>query len=116
MHGTYFNFGMALSVCVLVVQPVPAISRRHSRADARSVHRAVRQFIFAPRMHERYLCPALIFLVPAALEQPFMMGIFAAITLSVLFNLAYVLKLLRTTGYFAAHDLAAMAASAFNSI
>jgi hypothetical protein len=45
-----------------------------------------------------------------------MMGVFAAVTLSALFNLGYVLHIARTTGYFAAHDPAAMAAAAFNLI
>jgi dolichyl-phosphate-mannose-protein mannosyltransferase len=117
MHVTYFDIGMALSACVLLFSLYLLWRRRSSRALMLAAFIALfGNFIFSPRMHERYLYPALIFLVPAAIETPFMMGVFAAVTLSALFNLGYVLHIARTTGYLVAHDPVAMAASAFNLI
>ncbi len=47
-------------------------------------------FMFAPRMHERYLYPALVFVIPLALESTEMMVVVAILTLTCLFNLAYI--------------------------
>ena len=117
MGLSFFDLGMALSTSVLLFSLYLLWRSRSQRTLMLAAFIALfGNFIFAPRMHERYLFPALIFLAPAALEQPFMMGVFAALTLSCLFNLDYVLNALRTIQYLPAHDPAAMAASAFNVI
>jgi len=71
-------------------------------------------FMFAPRMHERYLYSAVVFAIPLALEEPAMLAVFGLLTLTCLFNLAYVLHTLRTTVFFDPRDLPAMAASVLN--
>jgi len=72
-------------------------------------------FMFAPRMHERYLFPALLFVVPLALQSTEMMVVFAILTVTCLFNLAYVKHTLESAAVFLdAHDGAAMLASALN--
>jgi dolichyl-phosphate-mannose-protein mannosyltransferase len=71
-------------------------------------------FMFAPRMHERYLYPALVFIVPLALEEPAMMAVFALLTCTCFINLAYVLHVLQTTVFMNAHDGVAMAVALVN--
>lgn len=116
MGLTYFQIGMALSACVLLfsLYLVWAGGRRAPMLPAFIA--LFGNFMFAPRMHERYFYPALIFFVPAAVEQPFMMAIYVGLSLGALFNIDYVLNVLRTSGNLAVHDPAAMAASAFNLV
>jgi Gpi18-like mannosyltransferase/predicted membrane-bound dolichyl-phosphate-mannose-protein mannosyltransferase len=72
-------------------------------------------FMFAPRMHERYLYPALVFAIPLALESSEMMVVFAVLTLTCLFNLAYIKHTLESAAVFLdAHDGLAMLSSALN--
>jgi dolichyl-phosphate-mannose--protein O-mannosyl transferase/Gpi18-like mannosyltransferase len=73
-------------------------------------------FMFAPRMHERYLYPALVFVIPMALESTEMLAVFAVLTATCLFNLAYVKHVLETPSlvFLDAHDSLAMLAAALN--
>jgi hypothetical protein len=71
-------------------------------------------FIFAPRMHERYLYPALVVLIPLAIESPMALGILGGMTATFLFNLIYVKKVLDTNSFLDARDSWAMLASAAN--
>jgi Gpi18-like mannosyltransferase/predicted membrane-bound dolichyl-phosphate-mannose-protein mannosyltransferase len=71
-------------------------------------------FMFAPRMHERYLYPALVFAVPLALESAQMLVVFAILTVTCLVNLAYVKHALETVVFLQAHDGVAMATAALN--
>ena len=74
-------------------------------------------FMFAPRMHERYICPAIVLAAPLALEAPVMAAMFATLTLTALFNLSYVLQTLRTPSMLLdPRDGLAMATSAFNLV
>jgi len=73
-------------------------------------------FMFAPRMHERYLYPAVVFAIPLAIEEPAMLAVFGVLTLTCLLNLAYILHTLRTTVFLNLRDPAAMAASLMNLI
>jgi dolichyl-phosphate-mannose-protein mannosyltransferase len=74
-------------------------------------------FMFAPRMHERYLYPALVFIVPLALEDPMMLAVFGVLSLTCLFNLAYIKRTLESPHDFLdAHDSLAMLASAVNMV
>ena len=74
------------------------------------------EFLCGPRMHERYLYPAIVFLAPIALEGPFWLIIFALLTLSWLFNLAYVLHTLETVRWLPTHAAPAMLDGALNLI
>ena len=71
-------------------------------------------FMFAPRMHERYLYAGLAFAAPLAVESMEMAAVFAIVTATGLFNLAYVLHTLNTTVFLDSRDSLAMAASAIN--
>ncbi|MGC1676590.1 MAG: phospholipid carrier-dependent glycosyltransferase [Candidatus Binataceae bacterium] len=71
-------------------------------------------FMVAPRMHERYLYPALVFSIPLALESTEMLAVFVILSLTTLFNLAYVLHTLQTVVFLDSRDTFAMIASAVN--
>jgi Gpi18-like mannosyltransferase/predicted membrane-bound dolichyl-phosphate-mannose-protein mannosyltransferase len=71
-------------------------------------------FMLAPRMHERYLYAALVFAAPLAVESAEMAAVFAILTLTCLFNLAYVLHALKTVVFLDSRDALAMAAAAIN--
>jgi Gpi18-like mannosyltransferase/predicted membrane-bound dolichyl-phosphate-mannose-protein mannosyltransferase len=71
-------------------------------------------FMLAPRMHERYLYPALVFAVPLALESTDMLVVFAVLTVSCLVNLAYVKHALETVVFLKARDGVAMAMVVLN--
>lgn len=73
-------------------------------------------FMLAPRMHERYLYAALVFAAPLAVESAEMAVVFAILTASCLFNLAYVLHALKTVIFLDSRDPLAMAASAINVV
>ena len=80
-------------------------------------------FVLAPRMHERYVYLAIVLAAPLALETRFMVSIFAILTLTSLFNIAYVLRTLQSTvhppGMLAVlnpHDGLAMAVSVLNLV
>ena len=74
-------------------------------------------FMLAPRMHERYVYPSLVFLIPIALEDPVMLAVFAITTATLLFNLAYIKRVLESPKIFLeARDRLAMIASAINVV
>jgi dolichyl-phosphate-mannose-protein mannosyltransferase len=73
-------------------------------------------FLLAPRMHERYLYPALVFAIPLALESTEMLVLFGILSLTCLFNLAYILHTLQTTVFLKPRDGLAMTASAVNTV
>ena len=73
-------------------------------------------FMVAPRMHERYLYPALALAVPLALEAPEMLAVFAILTITCFINLVYVLHTLNTVVFLDARDGLAMATSALNVV
>ena len=69
-------------------------------------------FMFAPRIHERYMYYPLVFLVPIALESRFLTSIFAVVSATFLFNLIYIKHLTDTSSYFPDHPNAALIAAA----
>jgi Gpi18-like mannosyltransferase len=73
-------------------------------------------FMVAPRMHERYLYPAIALAVPLALEAPEMLAVFVIISLTCLINLAYILHTLNTVVFLNARDWIAMTTSALNVV
>ena len=60
-------------------------------------------FMFAPRMHERYLYYPLVFLIPIALESGFLTLIYVVVTGTFLINLLYIKHLTDTSSYFPDH-------------
>jgi Gpi18-like mannosyltransferase len=73
-------------------------------------------FMVAPRMHERYLYPAIALAVPLALEAPEMLAVFVIISITCFINLAYILHTLNTVVFLDSRDGLAMATSALNVV
>jgi Gpi18-like mannosyltransferase/predicted membrane-bound dolichyl-phosphate-mannose-protein mannosyltransferase len=73
-------------------------------------------FMFAPRMHERYIYPAVAFAIPLAFEGSAMLGVFAVVTFTCLSNLAEVLHILNAGTFLASRDPFAMVVSLLNLI
>ena len=73
-------------------------------------------FMVAPRMHERYLYPAIVLAVPLALEAPEMLAVFVVFSITSFINLAYILHTLNTVVFLDARDGIAMATAALNVV
>jgi Gpi18-like mannosyltransferase len=73
-------------------------------------------FMVAPRMHERYMYPAIALAVPLALEAPEMLAVFVILTITCFINLAYILHTLNTVVFLDSRDGLAMTTSALNVI
>jgi Gpi18-like mannosyltransferase len=73
-------------------------------------------FMVAPRMHERYLYPAIALAVPLALEAPAMLAVFVIVTITCFINLIYILHTLNTVVFLDSRDVLAMATSALNVV
>ncbi len=73
-------------------------------------------FMVAPRMHERYLYPAIALAVPLALEAPEMLAVFVIITITCFINLIYILHTLNTVVFLDSRDGLAMLTSALNVV
>ncbi len=114
---SYFSLGLAL-VSVLYIAIIVTLWRNPSRRNfwMMSFLALFGFFMLAPRMHERYLYPAVVFAIPLALQESSMLAVFALITLTGIFNLAYVLHTLNTVVFLDAHDGPAMLASLVNCI
>jgi Gpi18-like mannosyltransferase len=69
-------------------------------------------FMFAPRIHERYLYYPVIFLIPIALERGILTTLLATVSATFLFNLLYIKHLTDTSSYFPDHPNAALVATA----
>jgi Gpi18-like mannosyltransferase/predicted membrane-bound dolichyl-phosphate-mannose-protein mannosyltransferase len=113
---SYFSLGMAMLVPLYAF--VAYVLWRWRNATAlfyTSFIALFGFFMFAPRMHERYLYPALVIVIPLALESTEMMVVFAILTATCLFNLAYIKHTLESAAVFLdAHDGLAMLASTLN--
>ncbi len=73
-------------------------------------------FMVAPRMHERYLYPAIALAVPLALEAPEMLVVFIVLSLTCVINLSYILHTLNTVVFLDGRDGLAMFTSALNVV
>ncbi len=71
-------------------------------------------FMLAPRMHERYLYAALVFAAPLAAGSLTMLSVFALLTVTCFFNLAYVLHTLNTVVFLEPRDSLAMLTAIIN--
>src|SRR5208282_2784258 len=71
-------------------------------------------FMFAPRMHERYLYPALVFLIPLVVDTPILGVVLAALSITFLVNLADVMHILNAKIFFTTYDPVAMLISTLN--
>jgi len=86
-----FALGMTLFLGVYLAAAYILYRRRTMRGLLLAIFIAyLAMFVLAPRIHERYLYPALAILAPMALESPAMLSIFAVLTGTFLLNLAWV--------------------------
>ena len=75
---SYSAFGLSLTCAVYLIVSYLIWRARSARAALLAIFVALFGFfMFAPRMHERYLYYPLIFLIPIALESEFLTTIFA---------------------------------------
>ncbi len=112
---SYFALGMGLLVPLYAfVAWILWNGRTRSRLIYATFIAIFGFFMVAPRMHERYLYPAIVLAVPLALEAPEMLAVFIILSITCLFNLAYILHTLNTVVFLDARDGLAMATSALN--
>jgi len=110
-----FTLGMVLVMAVLMVSCIQVWRNPRPTSLLLAIFLALfGEFLFGPRMHERYLFPAIVFFAPVALEGMFWLGVFGLLTLSWLFNLAYVFHTLNTVLWLVPHDAPAMLDAALN--
>jgi Gpi18-like mannosyltransferase len=110
---SYSAFGLSLTCAVYVIASYLIWRARSGRAAMLAIFVALFGFfMFAPRMHERYLYYPLVFLIPIALESEFLATIFAVVSATFLFNLIYIKHLTDTSSYFPDHPNAALIGAA----
>jgi Gpi18-like mannosyltransferase len=73
-------------------------------------------FMFAPRMHERYAYPAVVFAIPLAFDGPAMLAVFSIVTFTCLVNLAEVLHILNAGIFLPTRDTFGIIISLVNLI
>ena len=114
---SYFSLGMGLLVPLYAFIGWRLWRERSPRGLMFAIFAAVFGFfMLAPRMHERYLYAGLVFAAPLAVEGAEMAAVFAILTATCLFNLAYVLHTLDITVFLDSRDGPAMFASAINVV
>ena len=114
---SYFSLGMGLLVPLYAFIGWRLWNERSPRGMMFAIFAAVFGFfMLAPRMHERYLYAGLVFAAPLVVEGAEMATVFAILTATCLFNLAYVLHVLGTTIFLDSRDGLAMFASAINVV
>ena len=110
---SYSAFGLSLTCAVYLVASYLIWRARSARAAMLAIFIALFGFfMFAPRIHERYLYYPLVFLIPIAVDSGFLISIFAVVSATFLFNLIYIKHLTDTSSYFPDHPNAALIATA----
>jgi Gpi18-like mannosyltransferase len=110
---SYSAFGLSLTCAVYLIASYLIWRARSASAVLLAIFVALFGFfMFAPRMHERYLYYPLIFLIPIALESEFLTTIYAIVSATFLFNLIYIKHLTDTSSYFPDHPNAALITAA----
>ncbi len=110
---SYSAFGLSLTCAVYLIASYMIWRARSARASLLAIFVALFGFfMFAPRMHERYLYYPLVFLIPIALESEFLTSIFGVVSATFLFNLVYIKHLTDTSSYFPDHLNAALIGAA----
>ncbi|HYK65271.1 MAG TPA: glycosyltransferase 87 family protein [Patescibacteria group bacterium] len=98
---SYRAFGVALLCAVYLIVSWMIWRARSAGAAMLAVFVALFGFfMFAPRMHERYMYYPVVFLVPIALESGFLTSAFAVVSATFLFNLIYIKHLTDVSSYF----------------
>ena len=110
---SYSAFGLSITCVVYLIASYLIWRARSARSALLAIFIALFGFfMFAPRMHERYLYYPVVFLIPIALESEFLTSIFAIVSGTFLFNLIYIKHLTDTSSYFPDHPNAALIAAA----
>lgn len=110
---SFSALGLSLTCAVYLISSYLIWRARSARGAMLAIFVALFGFfIFAPRMHERYLYYPVVFLIPIALESRFLTSIFAVVSATFLFNVAYIKHLSDTSTYFPDHPNAALIAAA----
>ncbi len=110
---SYSGFGLSLTCAVYLIASYLIWRARSAGGAMLAIFVALFGFfMFAPRMHERYLYYPIVFLIPIALESGFLISIFAVVSATLLFNLVYIKHLSDTSSYFPDHPNAALIAIA----
>jgi len=110
---SYSAFGLSLTCAVYLIASYLIWRARSAGGAMLAIFVALFGFfMFAPRMHERYLYYPIVFLIPIALESGFLTSIFAVASATFLFNLMYIKHLSDTSSYFPDHPNAALIAAA----
>jgi Gpi18-like mannosyltransferase len=106
---SYRALGLALVCAVYLIVSYMIWRARSAGAAMLAVFVALFGFfMFAPRMHERYMYYPVVFLVPIVLESGFLTSAFAVVSATFLFNLIYIKHLTDTSSYFPDHPNAAL--------
>jgi predicted membrane-bound dolichyl-phosphate-mannose-protein mannosyltransferase/Gpi18-like mannosyltransferase len=114
---SYFSLGMGLLAPLYGFIGWRLWNGRSARGLMFAIFAAVFGFfMLAPRMHERYLYAGLVFAAPLAVEGAEMAAVFAILTASCFFNLAYVLHILDTTVFLDSRDGLAIFAAVINLV
>ncbi|HEV2171336.1 MAG TPA: hypothetical protein VGR40_10330, partial [Candidatus Binatus sp.] len=110
---SYSAFGLAIVCAVYLIVSYMIWRARSAAAAMIAIFVALFGFfMFAPRMHERYLYYPVVFLIPVALESAFLTSAFAVVSATFLFNLIYIKHLTDTSSYFPDHPNAALIVAA----
>jgi len=114
---SYSAFGLSLTCAVYLVVSYLIWRAQSARTAMLAIFVGLFGFfMFAPRMHERYLYYPIVFLIPIALESGFLTSIFAVVSATFLFNLIYIKHLTDTSTYFPDHPNAALIAAALMNL
>ena len=110
---SYRAFGLSLTCAVYLIASYLIWRARAASGAMLAIFVALFGFfMFAPRMHERYLYYPLVFLIPIALDSGFLTSIYAIVSATFLFNLLYIKHLTDTSTYFPDHPTPALIAIA----
>ncbi|MGH7815190.1 MAG: glycosyltransferase 87 family protein [Candidatus Binataceae bacterium] len=101
---SYYSIGLALTCAAYAIASYLVWRARDDTAAMIAIFTALFGFfLFAPRMHERYLYYSLAMLAPIALDSGALAAIFSAVTATFLFNLLYVKRLADRSAFFPKH-------------
>ncbi|HUO04581.1 MAG TPA: hypothetical protein VMU16_05230 [Candidatus Binataceae bacterium] len=101
---SYYSIGLAMTFAAYVIASYLIARARSAPSAILAMFVALFGFfMFAPRMHERYLYFSVVFMAPIALESGAATAIFAAVTMTFLMNLLYLKHLADISAYFSGH-------------
>lgn len=110
-----FALGMTLFLFVYALAAYILYRKRTARTLLLSVFLAyLAMFVLAPRIHERYLYPAIAIAIPLVFDSPAMIAVFGTLSATFLFNLAFVKRFNENELFLAPNDPWAGAAALVN--